>query len=296
MRATTQTGEPIPDALIERAAARAPLQPGLRDGALHRVGAGRHGGARATRRDAGRRRRLRARRARAARPAAGRRPEPPAAALPAPVLRLGLRRRLLRLPVGRGARRRRLRGLRRGRRSVRRGGRASGCVRFIYSSGNSIEPGAAYRAFRGRAPTPEPMLRQRGLLEATARLSRRARARRPASAPSREALRQRGEEDARSRSAWSSSRRSRRASAALDVLGHRVGRQRDAAGSRAVRGVGAQAAQHLEAVEVGQLQVDQDEVGPQRLRARDAGARRSPRTTIARPATRRRPAPRRAAR
>jgi peptidyl-dipeptidase Dcp len=38
-------------------------------------------------------------------------------------------------------------------------------VRFIYSSGNSIEPGAAYRAFRGRGPTPEPMLRQRGLIE-----------------------------------------------------------------------------------------------------------------------------------
>ena len=39
-------------------------------------------------------------------------------------------------------------------------------LRFIYSAGNSIEPGAAYRAFRGRAPTPEPMLRQRGLIEA----------------------------------------------------------------------------------------------------------------------------------
>ena len=38
-------------------------------------------------------------------------------------------------------------------------------ARFIYSSGNSIEPGAAYRAFRGRGPRPEPMLRQRGLLE-----------------------------------------------------------------------------------------------------------------------------------
>jgi len=37
--------------------------------------------------------------------------------------------------------------------------------RFIYSAGNSIEPGAAYRAFRGRAPTPEPMLKQRGLVE-----------------------------------------------------------------------------------------------------------------------------------
>ena len=38
-------------------------------------------------------------------------------------------------------------------------------ARFIYSSGNSIEPGAAYHAFRGRGPRPEPMLRQRGLLE-----------------------------------------------------------------------------------------------------------------------------------
>ncbi|MEO6896641.1 MAG: M3 family metallopeptidase [Caldimonas sp.] len=38
-------------------------------------------------------------------------------------------------------------------------------ARFIYSSGNSIEPGAAYQAFRGRGPTAEPMLRRRGLLE-----------------------------------------------------------------------------------------------------------------------------------
>jgi peptidyl-dipeptidase Dcp len=35
--------------------------------------------------------------------------------------------------------------------------------RFIYSSGNSLEPGAAYQAFRGRGPTALPMLRQRGL-------------------------------------------------------------------------------------------------------------------------------------
>ena len=39
-------------------------------------------------------------------------------------------------------------------------------ARFIYSAGNSIEPTAAYRAFRGRAPTPEPMLKQRGLVGA----------------------------------------------------------------------------------------------------------------------------------
>jgi peptidyl-dipeptidase Dcp len=36
---------------------------------------------------------------------------------------------------------------------------------FIYASGNSLEPSEAYRAFRGRAPTVEPMLRKRGLVE-----------------------------------------------------------------------------------------------------------------------------------
>jgi peptidyl-dipeptidase Dcp len=41
-------------------------------------------------------------------------------------------------------------------------------ARFIYASGNSIEPGEAYRAFRGRAAGPEPMLRQRGLLDPVA--------------------------------------------------------------------------------------------------------------------------------
>ena len=38
--------------------------------------------------------------------------------------------------------------------------------RFIYSSGNSLEPSAAYRAFRGREPTVQPMLKQRGLVPA----------------------------------------------------------------------------------------------------------------------------------
>jgi peptidyl-dipeptidase Dcp len=37
--------------------------------------------------------------------------------------------------------------------------------RHIYGSGDSIEPGAAYRAFRGRDPKIEPMLRDRGLLD-----------------------------------------------------------------------------------------------------------------------------------
>ena len=34
----------------------------------------------------------------------------------------------------------------------------------IYSTGNSIEPGAAFRAFRGRDPVIEPLLRQKGLV------------------------------------------------------------------------------------------------------------------------------------
>ena len=36
--------------------------------------------------------------------------------------------------------------------------------RFIYSSGNSIEPTEAYRAFRGREPTVDAMLKGRGLV------------------------------------------------------------------------------------------------------------------------------------
>jgi hypothetical protein len=48
--------------------------------------------------------------------------------------------------------------------------------------------------------------------------------------------------------------------------------------------VGAQPPQHLEAVEVGQLQVDQHEVGAQGLRPRHAGAA-GPSDAIARPDT-----------
>ena len=36
----------------------------------------------------------------------------------------------------------------------------------IYSTGNSVEPGAAFRAFRGRDPVIEPLLRQKGLVPA----------------------------------------------------------------------------------------------------------------------------------
>jgi peptidyl-dipeptidase Dcp len=38
--------------------------------------------------------------------------------------------------------------------------------RWVYASGDSVEPGAAYEAFRGRAPSIEPMLRDKGLIDA----------------------------------------------------------------------------------------------------------------------------------
>jgi peptidyl-dipeptidase Dcp len=38
--------------------------------------------------------------------------------------------------------------------------------RHIYASGNSVEPGAAFAAFRGRAPTVKPLLQKRGLVDA----------------------------------------------------------------------------------------------------------------------------------
>lgn len=43
---------------------------------------------------------------------------------------------------------------------------AAALKRHIYSAGNSQEPGAAYAAFRGRAPTVRPLLEKRGLLAA----------------------------------------------------------------------------------------------------------------------------------
>ncbi len=44
---------------------------------------------------------------------------------------------------------------------------AAALHRYIYASGNSLEPGAAYAAFRGRAAEVQPMLRKRGLIEDT---------------------------------------------------------------------------------------------------------------------------------
>ncbi len=42
---------------------------------------------------------------------------------------------------------------------------AAALQRYIYASGNSLEPGAAFAAFRGRPPEVQPMLRKRGLVE-----------------------------------------------------------------------------------------------------------------------------------
>jgi len=39
-------------------------------------------------------------------------------------------------------------------------------LQHVYAAGNSVEPGAAYAAFRGRAPVVQPLLRKRGLLTA----------------------------------------------------------------------------------------------------------------------------------
>jgi peptidyl-dipeptidase Dcp len=39
-------------------------------------------------------------------------------------------------------------------------------LRHVYSVGNSVEPGATYAAFRGRAAQVQPLLRKKGLLEA----------------------------------------------------------------------------------------------------------------------------------
>ena len=150
----------IPDELIDRLQRGAALQPGLRDRRIHGVRAGRHGAARADRR---RRRRHHARSRRtelcAHRDAARDRDAPPAAAFRPSVRGCQLRGRLLRLHVGRGARlpTASMRSSRPAIRSIRRS--PSGCAATSYSSGGTLDPAAAYRAFRGRDPVSRrPML------------------------------------------------------------------------------------------------------------------------------------------
>jgi peptidyl-dipeptidase Dcp len=43
---------------------------------------------------------------------------------------------------------------------------AARLLRYIYSTGGTLDPGAAFKAFRGRDPSVGPMLAQRGLASA----------------------------------------------------------------------------------------------------------------------------------
>ncbi len=47
-------------------------------------------------------------------------------------------------------------------------GVAARLLRHVYGAGNSVDPAATYRAFRGRDPQVQPLLRQRGLVPETA--------------------------------------------------------------------------------------------------------------------------------
>ena len=51
---------------------------------------------------------------------------------------------------------------------------AAALRRFIYGSGNTLEPGSAFASFRGRAPRVEPMLEKKGLLEPGAAVAAQA--------------------------------------------------------------------------------------------------------------------------
>ncbi len=160
-----ETGEPMPEDAAREGARRADLQPGLRHGGIHLLGAGRSRPAPARCGRRSRRAGVRAGRAGADRHARDDRHAPPHAALRAYLLRRRLCLRLLQLPVVGGARRRRLRGIRGGRRHLRSRNGASACTT------TSIRP--ATGAIRPR-PTPPsaaacrstgPLLRKRGLAD-----------------------------------------------------------------------------------------------------------------------------------
>ena len=103
--------------------------------------------------------------ARAHRNAGRDRDAPPPAAFPASVLRRRLCGGLLQLHVVGSARRRRLRTPSRkpATSSIRRW--RSGCATIIYAAGNLRDPAEAYKAFRGRLPTVDALLKKRGLAD-----------------------------------------------------------------------------------------------------------------------------------
>ena len=106
-----KTGEPMPEALIGQASRRAPVQSGLGDGRIHRLGAGRPEAPSRSVARRGRRGRVRAAGAQADRHAGRDRHASPHAAFPAYFLGR-LFGRLLQLSVVGSSRRRRLRGVR----------------------------------------------------------------------------------------------------------------------------------------------------------------------------------------
>ena len=108
---------------------------------------------------------IRARRLEAHRDAGGNRHASSPAAFPASVLRRRLCGGLLLLHVVGGARRRRFRSLRGNRRRLR-SATAQRLRDFIYSAGNLRDPAEAYKAFRGRLPTVDALLKKRGLADA----------------------------------------------------------------------------------------------------------------------------------
>jgi peptidyl-dipeptidase Dcp len=87
----------------------------------------------------------------------------PPHALPAPVFGRRLRRRVLRLHVGRSPRRRRVRRVSSKRATPSTRETADRLKRYVYSAGNTIEPKDGYAAFRGRAASVEPMLKKPGV-------------------------------------------------------------------------------------------------------------------------------------
>ena len=159
-----QTGEPMPKALLDRLLATRTYGQGfatveytacaLVDLDIHALPDARQA----------RRQPIRARRSRAHRHAGRNRHAPPPAAFPASVLRRRLCGGLLLLHVVGGARRRRLRGLR-GNRQRLRSSTTARLRDFIYGAGNLRDPAEAYKAFRGRLPAVDALLKKRGLAD-----------------------------------------------------------------------------------------------------------------------------------
>ena len=161
-----RTGEPMPEALLERVLAARSFNQGfatveytssaLVDMDLHQLGSADDLDVGAFEKEA----------LAAHRHAARDRHAAPHAAFLPHLLGRRLFGRLLQLSLVGGARRRRLRRLPRGRRHLRPRHRARSCTTFIYAAGNRRPPDDAYRAFRGRMPSIQALLKKRGLAEA----------------------------------------------------------------------------------------------------------------------------------